>query len=78
MKKNVSIAIPAEKLSALEMYLGQKSTSLAAELERYADQLYLKNVPQNVRDFIEQMSAAKPETKSGKPAISVIESDDKL
>lgn len=75
MKKNITISISAEKLSALEMYLGQKNTSLMAELEKQAEQLYLKNVPQNVRDFIEQMSAVKPEPKPGKPAISVTESD---
>ena len=52
-----------EKLSAIEMYLEQKSTTLAAELEKYADQLYGKVVPQNVRDFIDMMSDRKPARK---------------
>lgn len=63
MKKSVTVTISEEKLSAVQMYLGQKSTSLEAELARYAEQLYLKNVPQNVRDFIDMMSKKKPAKK---------------
>ncbi len=48
MKKSISISVNEEKLSAIEMYLEQKNTTLAAELEKYADQLYGKVVPQNV------------------------------
>ena len=63
MKKSVAITISDERLAALEMYLEQKNTTLAAELEKYADQLYGKVVPQNVRDFIDMMSAKKPARK---------------
>ena len=63
MKKSISISVNEEKLSAIEMYLEQKSTTLAAELEKYADQLYGKVVPQNVRDFIDMMSDIKPARK---------------
>ena len=63
MKKSISISVNEEKLSAIEMYLEQKSTTLAAELEKYADQLYGKVVPQNVRDFIDMMSDRKPARK---------------
>jgi len=59
LKKSISISVNEEKLSAIEMYLEQKSTTLAAELEKYADQLYGKVVPQNVRDFIDMMSDRK-------------------
>ncbi|WP_410064602.1 DUF6103 family protein [Ruminococcus sp.] len=59
MKKSISISVNEEKLSAIEMYLEQKNTTLAAELEKYADQLYGKVVPQNVRDFIDMMSDRK-------------------
>lgn len=41
------------------MYLTQKNTTLECELSRYAEQLYGKTVPQNVREFIE-MTAKKP------------------
>ena len=63
MKKSVTVTISEEKLSAVEMYLSQKNTSLETELTRYAEQLYLKNVPQNVRDFIDMMSEEKPTKK---------------
>ena len=63
MKKSISISVNEEKLSAIEMYLEQKNTTLAEELEKYADQLYGKVVPQNVRDFIDMMSDRKPARK---------------
>ena len=68
MKKSVTVAVNEEKLSAIEMYLEQKNTTLAAELEEYVDQLYGKIVPQNVRDFIDMMSAKKPARKTKNPA----------
>ena len=64
MKKTVDVS--EEKLTALEMYLAQKNTTLDAELTKYTEQLYLKTVPQNVRDFIEmtgsRKSARRPRT----------------
>jgi hypothetical protein len=63
LKKSVMVAVNEEKLSAIEMYLEQKNTTLAAELDKYVDQLYGKIVPQNVRDFIDMMSAKKPARK---------------
>lgn len=63
MKKTVVIALNEEKISAVEMYLGQKKTSLEIELTRYTEQLYLKNVPQNVREYIDMMSVKKPVKK---------------
>lgn len=63
MKKSVTVSVSEERLSAIEMYLEQKNTTLATELDKYIDQLYLKTVPQNVRDFIDMMSAKKPARK---------------
>lgn len=56
MKKTISVPIDEGKLSAIEMYLEQRNTSLAAELDKYVEQLYGKIVPQNVREYIEKMS----------------------
>lgn len=56
MKKTISVPIDEGKLSAIEMYLEQKNTTLTVELDRYIDQLYGKIVPQNVREFIEKMA----------------------
>ena len=74
MKKTVSIGVDSEKLTALEMYLNQKNTKLSDELLKYTEQLYQKNVPSNVRDFIKLTTSKKDignqrdaEPKSGKP-----------
>lgn len=71
MKNTVIIALEDKKVLALKMYLGQKNSSLEDEMSKYAEQLYIKTVPQNVRDFIDmeakQQSAAKPKNIVVKP-----------
>ena len=64
MKKSVTVSIDTEKLTALEMYLGQKNLKLSEELEKFSEQLYQKYVPSNVREFIELTAAKKPTKKS--------------
>ena len=56
MKKSITIQIPEEKLSAIEMYLEQRNTTLSAELDKQVEQIYAKVVPQNVREYIELTS----------------------
>ena len=51
MKRSVAVSVNEEKLSAIEMYLEQKNTTLAAKLNKYVDQLYQKNVPQNAVSY---------------------------
>lgn len=82
MKNTITISLAPEKLSALTMYMKQKNTSAEEELEKFAEQLYQKNVPQNVRDFIDMMSGQseqKPkrrsEQKKSSGENSVIASD---
>lgn len=73
MKNTITITLAPEKLSALTMYMKQKNTSAEAELEKYAEQLYQKIVPQNVRDFIDMMSGQsdqKPKKRSEQKKIS--------
>lgn len=72
MKKSISIAMEEEKISAIEMYLGQKDTGLEVELARFAEQLYVKTVPQNVRDYIDMLGERKPvrRPKKSKSATS--------
>ena len=53
MKRSITVQIPEEKLSAIEMYLEQRNTTLAAELDKQVEQIYTKVVPQNVREYIE-------------------------
>ena len=72
MKKSITVSINSEKLSALEMYLGQKNLKLSEELEKYSEQLYQKYVPSNVREFIELTALKKSSrrTKNTSPAES--------
>lgn len=74
MKKSVTVSIDAEKLTALEMYLGQKNLKLAEELEKFSEQLYQKYVPSNVREFIELTAAKKSPRKAKKDAPAELES----
>lgn len=77
MKKSVTISIDSEKLSVLEMYLGQKNMKLSDELEKFSEQLYQKYVPSNVREFIELTAAKKSSrrTKNTAPAESEMQSE---
>ena len=71
MKNTVNISLDDVKISALRMYISEKKTSLDEQLTRYAEQLYGKIVPQNVRDFIymteKQRNAEKPKSSRAKP-----------
>lgn len=73
MKKSITVSINSEKLSALEMYLGQKNLKLSEELEKYSEQLYQKYVPSNVREFIELTSAKKLPRKAKKDVTTDFE-----
>jgi len=72
MKNTVTITLDDKKVQALRMYLSEKKTSLDEQLSNYAEQLYGKIVPQNVRDFInmtaKQQTAAKSKKDSGEPS----------
>ncbi len=69
MKKiTISISFDEEKLSALKLYLGQKEQSLETELTAAVENLYLKTVPANVRDFIDlRAGIEKPAERKKKP-----------
>ena len=71
MKKQISISVESEKLSALNMYLEQKNMHLSDELDKCIENVYQKNVPQNVRDFIDlqvQEKAKRREKRRTKSA----------
>lgn len=53
MKNQISVSVESEKFSALTMYLEQKNMHLTEEMDKCIENLYQKNVPQNVREFIE-------------------------
>ena len=72
MKNMINISLDGAKVSALKMYLNIKNSSLDEELSRYAEQLYGKIVPQNVRDFIdmtEKQQTRSEERRVGKECL---------
>ncbi len=50
---SIQFSFDEEKLNAVKMYLAEKGETLEQELESYMDVLFKKNVPANVRDYIE-------------------------
>lgn len=73
-KASITISFDEEKLSALKMYLDQKSMKVESELEKALDIMYIKNVPAGVRDFIDMKSGntntTVPKPRKQKPSLS--------
>lgn len=66
-KATVQISFDAEKLSALQQYMGKKEAELTAELDDVMFKLYEKHVPAPVREYIdsrEELPVARPERPS--------------
>ena len=60
MKVKVNIEFDEERLCALEMALKKEHSSVQQHLGRTLDELYERNVPEAVREFIDSKAAAKP------------------
>ena len=71
MKKVLNINLTADELSAVELNLQRKNSTLEAEMQKYVEQLYSKIVPQAVKVFIdakaEQEKAMKKPKDKPKP-----------
>ncbi len=71
MKKVLNINLTPDELSAVELNLQRKNSTLEAEMQKFVEQLYSKIVPQAVKDFIdakaEQEKAAKKLKEKPKP-----------
>ncbi len=59
-KTTITIFYDEEKLNALKIYLEQREMNTENELLKSLDILYSKNVPANVREFIELRSGVAP------------------
>ena len=61
MKKTaITVSYDEEKYKALKMYLEHKDMTTDEELIKSLDSLYNKNVPADVRRFLEMMSGGTP------------------
>ena len=64
MKEKVSIEYDDEKLRALDMVLKKEHSSVQQHLSKTLDELYMKRVPEPIREFIESKTAAKPKRQA--------------
>ena len=64
-KITVSVRVEAEKLRAIQFYVGRKNSTVEAELEECVNKIYEKYVPAQTREYIESIAApARPSRPS--------------
>ena len=63
-KINITIQFDEERLTALQLYGSQKNVSVEGTLMQTMESLYVRNVPQSVRDFIAMKQRAAAENPS--------------
>ena len=56
-KITVSVQVDAEKLRAIQFYVGRKNSTVEAELEDCVNKIYEKYVPAQTREYIESIAA---------------------
>ena len=66
-KTTIHISYEEEKIAALNMYLTQKNLNVESELQAFLTKLYLRHVPENVREFVAMRSDESPEPFAPKP-----------
>ena len=67
-KITVSIQVGAEKLRAIQFYVGRKNSTMEAELEDCVNKIYEKYVPAQTREYIESIAAPARPPRPGRPA----------
>ena len=67
-KITVSIQVGAEKLRAIQFYVGRKNSTVEAELEDCVNKIYEKYVPAQTREYIESIAAPARSTRSSRTA----------
>ena len=60
-KINITIQFDEERLTALQLYASQKNVTVEGTLMQTMESLYVKTVPQSVRDFIAMKRQASAE-----------------
>ena len=60
----IKIKFDEERLTALQLYGSQKNVSVEGTLMQTMESLYVRNVPQSVRDFIAMKQRAAAENPS--------------
>ena len=65
-KVTISLQVDAEKLRAIQFYVGKKDSTLESELEDCITKIYEKFVPAQTREYIECMSAPERPPRSSR------------
>ncbi len=65
-KVTISLQVEAEKLRAIQFYVGKKDSTLESELEDCITKIYEKFVPAQTREYIECMSAPERPPRSSR------------
>ena len=71
----VSVQVDAEKLRAIQFYVGRKNSTVEAELEDCVNKIYEKYVPAQTREYIECMSAPERPPRSSRSVPRTEEAD---
>lgn len=67
-KVTVSVQVDAEKLRAIQFYVGRKNSTVEVELEDCVNKIYEKYVPAQTREYIESISAPARSPRPSRPA----------
>ena len=65
-KVTISLQVDAEKLRAIQFYVGKKDSTLESELVDCITKIYEKFVPTQTREYIECMSAPERPPRSSR------------
>ncbi len=74
-KVTISIQVDAEKLRAIQFYVGKKDSTLESELEDCITKTYEKYVPAQTREYIECISAPERPPRSSRSVQRTEEAD---
>ncbi|MCI8440673.1 MAG: hypothetical protein HFF73_14410 [Oscillospiraceae bacterium] len=72
-KVTISIQVDAQKLRAIQFYVGKKDSTLESELEDCITKIYEKYVPAQTREYIECISASE---RPLRPSRSVLRTEE--
>lgn len=61
-KASVTVQYDEEKLNTVKIFLEKKGLSLSDEIVKFIDGLYNKNVPSQVREFLELKRSSQKES----------------
>jgi len=67
-KVTISLQVDAEKLRAIQFYVGKKDSTLESELEDCITKIYEKYVPAQTREYIECISAPERPLRASRSA----------